>query len=273
MVTLAFRRSLPSDDWVTRWSARRHASRDSSCAWAETSPINDVCHVEIIVLHPCGGRRCALCGGSGDRRRMHQLSYSVTGMPTRDKVFFSVDREYDAAQVDGSPLWVFYTADMSADECAYVSDFLRCQLGVPFNRIGLYANFVHMPCTSCPLVTFGCRFDEEFRYADTRVARDHNWFCSELATAAIQWTGICHGLDPCHVSPNLLLAAVHDSDRFALAGDEVKVPERQKPVRVVAPAAQVAQAAQARPERFVANPFAAAHAKAVTTRSKRSVWV
>lgn len=218
---------------------------------------------------------CVLCGG-GKATGMHQLSYSVTGMPTRDRVFFSVDRQYDMAQLDGSPLWVFYIARMTDRECAYVSEFLRSQLDIQFNKVGMYANFACPPCLRCPLTSIGCKFDEEFRYADRQSESGHGWFCSELAVAAVQWSGVCHGFDPCCVSPNLLLASVHHSDKFQLAGGGSAAARHEPERKVASTATSDRHSMLEKPSRKSGRsvgPFAAAHAKAIATKSMRSSWV
>jgi hypothetical protein len=90
----------------------------------------------------------------------------------------------------------FVKLPLLRDAVVCLWNFLEAQVGKPFNLPGETWNFY--PCLG---YRYGCQSAEEIKRAPS-------WFCSELATAALQSVGLFKEEQTCLVSPARLAALV-----------------------------------------------------------------
>jgi hypothetical protein len=133
-----------------------------------------VCHVELAVPVACDTRtgRCQWCAPpqqQPEQKRQtapHYLSFSVTMMPTRDRVFFTHNRNYPPLEWDMVPI------EATVEQVQRVHEFLQLQMDKPFHTCALWLHLVPCVLSSCCLPV--TRSDQE------------QWFCSELCCAALR---------------------------------------------------------------------------------------
>ena len=169
---------------------------------------NTACHVELVLEISCHSR-CVYCTRRTGRRQ-HRVSYSVTTMPDRDRVFVTVDRAYKQR-------WLLFALTLNKAQFQRIQLFLQKQRGKPFNNRGAWWNFL---CARfCLLPPLGCRYRADCEYSDHT-----EWFCTEMVVAALQSVGLCSYRDPCCVSPNELLAVLATCQRPDLCVTRYMLP-------------------------------------------------
>lgn len=274
---LGFRRITPHErktSSMARWSV----DYTTGSVQDPLMGVNDICHVEIIIGVPCVHiPRCKYCvwlsnqpWDQEDEHKFqstqtnvthHFISYTVTGKPGEDFVFYRVDRGYPMSmeeekfetcsldnqgfQLDeeagGQPgPWLFYECNaITQREWKRTHRFLSEQLKKPFNWWGFYNNFGPGVCytslcsylrcrrprdnPAVPLPALkwyqkGCDFDPSLNYT---LYGKNGWFCSELATAAVQHLGLMDTYAPGTVSPNALFQGVTKNGRWRACGPPI----------------------------------------------------
>lgn len=240
-ITVAFRHLLPSgnDSLLNILSVWLTSSKEAASQHID----QDLCHVEIGFPVRCAGpSSCVYCNQEKEKpahksdmkenspmRMHHTLSYSITGVPGKDKTFYYCDRVYNPKR------WTILSYKPSGDTHKVIhtlSAFLYHQLDKDFNKDGYYRNF--LPCVTPQ----GC-----LRVEDALECQ--KWFCSELVIAALQHTQQVNAGEhmlpdqevvPCQTSPNqlfrMLMPHWQQETRLLDVIEEDKEEEEEKPLLV-----------------------------------------
>lgn len=199
-IFLVARTLLPTDGWMARWAV-----------FVTGSP---VIHVELIVPRPCAAsarRACELCGRTTRVTRgptqTHLVGYVVYNV--KEAEFRVVHRSVDKVFKENAVQRI--RIELERGQYNVLVAFLEEQLGKPFNTWGYRLNFW-----------------TKFRIGQKAygVQPAKSWFCSELATAALQHINVlAKTIDPCKVSPGLLIRTFDpNSIRPQLIVGQIKVP-------------------------------------------------
>lgn len=215
-IELAFKRAVANGSWRRlRWWKRLLVRGTKLITRLPFADVDDVIHVEIALSITCTPP-CPYCTNDrayGARPYCHRLSYTVAA-DSESGVSTLVDRHYDGVDIADVNEWVAYRYnDITAAEYTRVKSFLDAQLGKPFNTKGFFLNFAFSACSRSNVTgerlrcwNVGLPYDADIWSYNTGAAR---WFCSELASAALQNCLSTEGISPSTVSPMGLYCMVY----------------------------------------------------------------
>ena len=191
----------------------------SQCLASATACVtrSAIVHCETVLTVSCSGLRCVYCEElrqvperlrvSGfqnfARNPFHTLSYSVTGVAPRDRVYRVVNRVFQPREPCAP--WVFVSASpLSPTEGQRLLAFLDFCQGKPFDSWQFYLNPLRCLVPETCVLRGPSLQPFPFDYS----GYTGGWTCSSLALAAIQFLGVCPNLAPAHANPTRLLCEV-----------------------------------------------------------------
>lgn len=157
----------------------------------------EICHVEVLVQHPCTGiETCPTCRiGKSQPRSVHTYSFSIVRKGEWSKVFLVADRNF----TKNTKRWIFVKVPLEDEEvqASKALVFLQSQVESKFNTRGFWCNFLCICWPEClrvrnwiPCWIIGVRNMPKDADLHQMARNGQTWFCSEMISSMLQYIGV-----------------------------------------------------------------------------------